>query len=243
MSQTSDLPPAVVNALIRRERLALVGRLLRGLVHNFSGALQTVRLPLDLLELQVMRGGDMDLKAKMGSLQQGVSRLNDELNMLAGMSQQIYRQATEVLDLCGLAREQLTFWRADMFFKHEAQVDSQLPPNAQKVEASYADIALALNLLMANALESLHQNGKSSLRLEFVDRGGQVGLRIIDEGPGPSPQMAPRMFEPFTGDKGPGHEGLGLFLAREVLNRWQGQLLWAENPPGAFELLLPRAAG
>jgi len=243
VSQANVLPPAVVNALIRREQLAMVGRLLRGLVHNFSGALQTVRLPLDLLELQVMRGGDMDMRAKLSSLQQGVSRLNEELGMLAGMSQQIYRQATETFDLCRLAREQLVFWRADMFFKHEAQVDSQMPPKAPQVEASYADIALAFNLLIANALESIYKKGKSSLRVEFVDRGKQVGLRVSDEGPGPSPQMAPRMFEPFAGDKGPEHDGLGLFLAREALKRWRGELLWAENPPGAFDLLLPKAAG
>ncbi len=242
MSKDNLLSPQVVDALIRREQLSRVGRLLRGTVHNFSGALQTLRLPLDLLEMQMLKGGEPNLDQKLPALQQGVSRLGDELSLLAGLSQQIHRVDSEQLDICLLAQEQLDFWQADMFFKHEIQFTAELPQLGPRAQAAYADTALALNSLLANAVESLHQTEQRSLTISLLEEDGWVGLKVVDDGPGPSPEMAPHMFEPFVGNKKPENDGLGLFLARAALSRWGGEVGWAQDPPGAFELRLPPAA-
>lgn len=242
MSKDGPLSPQVIDSLIRREQLARAGRLLRGTVHNLSGALQTLRLPLDLLEMQVLKGGQQNLDHKLSALQQGMTRLGDELALLAGLSQQLFKLEAEVLDLCLLAREQLDFWRTDMFFKHEVQLSTELPKPGPKARAAYADTALALNLLVANALESLQQTDERRLKVSAWQDNGWVGLRVVDQGPGPAPEVAPKMFEPWVGSKKPEKEGLGLFLAREALSRWGGELDWLQDPPGAFELRLPAAA-
>ena len=241
MNQEQPLPPHVVDSLIRREQLSRAGRLLRGTVHNLSGALQTLRLPLDLLEMQLMKGGGQDLGGKLEAMQHGVARMSDELSQLAGLSQQIYRVEAEPLDICLLAREQLEFWRADMFFKHEMQLTAELPQPGPKAQAAYADTALALNVLIANAIESLRETDKRGLAVSLCADDGWAGLKIIDEGPGPDPDMASKMFEPYVGSKKPDQEGLGLFLARQALSRWGGELSWGQNPPGAFQMRLPQA--
>ena len=242
MDQDNLMPPQVIDSLIRREQLSLVGRLLRGLVHNLSGALQTVRLPLDLLEMQAARGGEQNLDQKLPAIQQGLTRMGDELNILANLSQQMYRIEPETLDLCELVRDQLSLWLADMFFKHELQLETQLPQPGPKVRSAYADAALAFNLLLANALEALQEAGQKGLAASAFTDGGQAVLRLVDQGPGPSPEMAPKMFEPFAGHKEDDHDGLGLFLAQAALQRWNGRVKWLNDPPGAFEIRLPLAA-
>lgn len=242
MSQDNMLPPQVIDALIRREQLSLAGRLLRGLVHNMSGALQTVRLPLDLLEMQAMRGGEQNVGTKLSALQQGVSRLSDELSTLASLSQQMHRLEAEPIDLCALANEQLALWHGDMFFKHEVELTTEFSRPVLKAQAAYADAALALDLLLANALESLQESGHNHLTVSLCEDGSRVVLRVTDDGPGPAPEIAPKMFEPFAGHEKPGSDGLGLFLARAALKRWDGELDWLGNPPGAFEIRLPLAA-
>ncbi len=241
MSQVGPLSPQVIDSLIRREQLSLVGRLLRGMVHNLSGALQTVRLPLDLMEMQAQRGESQNLDQKMTGLQQGVMRLSEELNMLANLSQQIHRLETEPLNLSTLAQEQLAFWQADMFFKHDAQLTSELAQPGPKALAAYADIALVMNLLIANAVESLQESHHNSLTVTSCLADNMAVLRVVDDGPGPSPEIAPHMFEPFVGHQKPGSDGLGLFMARAAAKRWDGEVHWLENPPGAFELRLPQA--
>ena len=242
MNQDSLMPPQVIDSLIRREQLALVGRLLRGLVHNLSGALQTVRLPLDLLEMQAARGGEQKLDQKLPAIKQGVTRMSDELNNLANLSQQMYRLEPETLDLCALVQDQLAFWPADMFFKHELKIETELPQPGPKVLSAYADAALAFNLLLANGLESLQEAGQNGLTVKVSKDEWQTVLQVIDQGPGPSPEIAPTMFEPFAGHKDASHDGLGLFLAQAALKRWKGGVKWLNDPPGAFEIRLPLAA-
>lgn len=239
MSQ--ELTPPVVQALIRRERLAQAARLLRGVVHNISGGMQMLRLPLDLLELRLMHGQTQDLGSKFSAIQSGFSRASQELDLLAGRASQLMQGQPADLDLALLAQEQLGFWRADMFFKHEAELTATLPAGLPKTRAPYRDVALAFNALVANALESLQTTGQRGLRVALQAPQGRPRLLVADDGPGPSPQMAPGLFAPFVGDKGPEHDGLGLFLAQAVLEPWGGSVTWLPGPEGGFALEMPPA--
>ena len=62
----------------------MAGRLLPGVVHNLSGAVQLVRLPLDLMEMKLQRADKSELAAKLASAQEGVNRLNNQLELLGG---------------------------------------------------------------------------------------------------------------------------------------------------------------
>lgn len=234
-----ELSPEVVRALIRRERLALLGRLLKGVVHNVSGAMQMLRLPLDLMELRLAQGESRDLGSKLQAMQQGMTRLGEEVDLLSARSLHASGGEPSLLDLSRLAGEQLAFWRADMFFKHEAQLERDLPLGGMPVRAVYADAALAFNLLLANALESIRACGAKGLSVRHVQTEGMAVLSVADQGPGPAPEMVARMFEPFTTDKGPAHDGLGLFLARQALAPAGGVVSWETQGQPRFQMALP----
>lgn len=234
-----ELPPEVTLALIRRERLALLGRLLKGVVHNISGAMQMLRLPLDLMELRLAQGETHDLGNKLQAMQQGMTRLAEEVDLLSARGIHGLGGEASLLDPSRLAAEQLAFWRADMFFKHEAQVEQDLPPGGLPVRAIYADVALAFNLLLANALESLRACGAKGLTVRHRQESGRAFLSVADQGPGPRPEMVPVMFDPFSGDKKPPHDGLGLYLARQALLASGGTVSWEEGAEPCFQISLP----
>jgi C4-dicarboxylate-specific signal transduction histidine kinase len=234
-----ELSPQLVQPLLRRERLAQVGRLLRGVVHNLSGGLQMLRLPLDLLELKLAQGQTQDLGSKLAAIHHGFDRTNSEVDLLAAKASQLQGPAEAPLDLSQLAQEELNFWRADMYFKHEVQLETDLPEATPKCQAAYLDVALAFNVLVANALEAMSPAGAHNLRVRWRQEQGTALLSVADDGPGPSPGMVPRMFEAFSGDKGGAHDGLGLFLAKAALAPWGGDILWQAGPPPLFSLALP----
>ncbi|MFH1034735.1 MAG: ATP-binding protein [Pseudomonadota bacterium] len=234
-----ELSPPVVLALLRRERLAQAARLLRGVVHNLSGGLQMLRLPLDLLELKLAQGQTQDLGAKLGAMHHGFDRTNAEVELLATRASQLQQDAAAPHDLARLAQDQLAFWRADMYFKHEVQLETDLPRASPKCQGSYLDLALAFNALVANALEAMAPAGARRLRVEWRQEQGRALLSVSDDGPGPSPEVAPRMFEAFSGDKDGSHDGLGLFLAKAALAPWGGDILWQAGSPKVFCLALP----
>jgi C4-dicarboxylate-specific signal transduction histidine kinase len=237
-----QMPAQVVDALIQREKLALVSRLLPGVVHNLSGALQMVRLPLDLMELLLAQGEIAGATRKLDAISSGLSRIGQEIDMLAAKSAS--QDPSVPLDLTALVRQELDFWRADMYFKHEVTLENQLPERTVLVRCDALDLALAVNVLMGNAVEAMREADTAgpviTVSLHGDQESGRTGLKVADNGPGPDPELGERMFEPFVTSKAQGHDGLGLFLARQALARNDGHITWQPGRDGGFILDLSR---
>ncbi len=63
---------------------------------------------------------------------------------------------------------------------------------------------------------------------------------MADSGPGPPPEVAERLFEPFVTSK-PEGVGLGLAVARQVAEAHGGSLSWRRDPDRTcFRIELPR---
>jgi signal transduction histidine kinase len=86
---------------------------------------------------------------------------------------------------------------------------------------------LLLNLVL-NAVDATSSHGGAPARIELVlERlcGPCVAVHVKDTGPGPAPEVAARLFEPFVTGK-PEGTGLGLFVARQIAEDHGGTLRW-----------------
>jgi two-component system sensor histidine kinase HydH len=102
------------------------------------------------------------------------------------------------------------------------------PEGAIVVEADADQIQQLLVNLTLNALDAMPCQGE--LRIELGHTAdGQIELRVLDTGQGITPQMLPRLFEPFVTTKETG-AGLGLAVSRRIVEDHGGKL-WAENRP------------
>jgi len=100
-------------------------------------------------------------------------------------------------------------------------------------------LAEAVNVLLANAAK--HAGG-SPAKLEIVDDGDDVEIRVSDRGPGIPRQWRNRVFEPgFRSGQVDGH-GIGLEVARRLMVAQGGSLRLddCEGPGATFVLALPR---
>ena len=223
-----------------RERLVLAARLLPGTVHNISGALQLISMPLDLMDLSLERGDLPGAREKLKALQEGCERLFAEMDR---MSQRAHCQTglePEPLDPADLANQMLDYWRGDLFYKHQVQVNADLTTGLGRVMVAPADLALAFNALVANALEAQQESDDPGLRVSLDRQGDHLQLQVSDAGPGVDAQLAQRIFEPFVGTKPGAHQGLGLFLAREALAPWGGGVAWLPSESQTtFRITLP----
>lgn len=104
------------------------------------------------------------------------------------------------------------------------------------------DLELALACLLENAVDAVGARGSGGVRVDArPEADGRVAIAVIDEGGGIAPDAKDRMLEPFFTTK-PGHQGLGLSIARRIASRWGGSLEVAAVPGGVQATLrLPAA--
>jgi signal transduction histidine kinase len=96
---------------------------------------------------------------------------------------------------------------------------------------------LFLNVL-TNAVEAAGTGGWVEVRWGAAPTQG-VFAEIRDSGPGPTPDVASRLFEPFVTGK-PEGVGLGLAVARQVAVAHGGSIQWRRDTAGTcFRVELP----
>jgi CheY-like chemotaxis protein len=99
--------------------------------------------------------------------------------------------------------------------------------------------------LLTNSITFAPQGGTVAVRVQAVD--GQLEITVEDTGPGIPPAFLPHVFERFrqaSGDatRGKGGLGLGLAIARSVVELHQGTIIAANRDPGpgaVFTVRLP----
>ena len=94
---------------------------------------------------------------------------------------------------------------------------------------------------IVNVLENaLKWSGERPVRIEGVQRGPFLQVRVIDHGPGVDPAHRERMFEPFQrlGDSGPGGVGLGLAVAKGFISVMDGRIDVEDTDGGGTTVVL-----
>jgi signal transduction histidine kinase len=114
--------------------------------------------------------------------------------------------------------------------------DEDLPP----VTAS-DDLNQVWLQLLDNAIDAVRDEGE--VRVSAAVEREEVVVRVVDNGPGIAPDVAPRVFDPFFTTKPPGSGmGLGLHVVRRVLANNNGHVA-LDAAPGRteFRVALPVA--
>lgn len=98
--------------------------------------------------------------------------------------------------------------------------------------------------LLTNAAEAVGERGTITVEAGPLPEAGRAAVRVIDDGPGIPPRLQSRVFEPFfTTRAAEGGSGMGLSLARQIVEKLGGSVA-VESRPGltCFQVTLPIAA-
>ena len=122
----------------------------------------------------------------------------------------------------------------------DAMVDAidevrQKVPDGLLARATPARLREAIGVLLDNAM----RHGKGTVTLAARDGGGTVIVEVGDAGPGVPDQLVPHVFE--RGFSAAGSTGVGLALARALVEADGGRLELSKARPALFEIYLPVA--
>jgi len=86
---------------------------------------------------------------------------------------------------------------------------------------------------------ALQQRQLAQGHLQGGNTCGALWLEVWDSGPGPSPEIEERLFEPFVTGK-PEGVGLGLAVSRQIVEGHGGRITWRrQNSRTCFRIELP----
>src|ERR671933_506711 len=157
----------------------------------------------------------------------------DELLTLARVGQRAPGVPVEPLDLDALIGELSPEWGARLAL-HGRDLAVQVDPDAPHAGASGAAVRQVLGVLLDNAVT----HGRGTVTVTVREAPGAVAVDVADEGPGVH-DPADVLFAGHA-DRRDGH-GIGLALARRLVEAEQGRLTLTRVSPPVFTLLLPTA--
>jgi PAS domain S-box-containing protein len=124
------------------------------------------------------------------------------------------------------------------------ELEAALPRQLPSVRVDQPRIHQVFSNLIGNAIKFTPPGGRIVTSAE--PENGEVVFRVMDTGPGISPDHLPRVFDRFWQERRADHRGtgLGLAIAKGIVEAHGGRI-WAESVPGqgsTFCFTLPLAA-
>jgi two-component system cell cycle sensor histidine kinase/response regulator CckA len=142
------------------------------------------------------------------------------------------------LDLTALVRDSAQLLRAAV--SRACRLHYDLPSGFPLISGDASRLRQALCALAINASEALGPDG-GDITFRVFTRQQSVVLEVQDSGPGISPELRDRVFDPFFSTKEPGR-GLGLAAVKAIARAHSASLEVAGGPGAIFQLAFPSVA-
>ena len=222
--------------LVQSEKLAAVGQLTAGIVHDVKNPLAVIKGLAE--ELREEPGLVEPVRAQLSVIRDNAARANTIVTDLLKFARQSSPEMTE-LDMRQSveAAVRLTEYLAR---KGNVKVVVDLPSRAAVGVYDPQQIEQVLINLIQNAIQAMPGGG--TLRVNLSLAAGAMAIAIADSGIGIPPENLNRIFDPFFTTKPEGEgTGLGLSVSYGIVSRHGGKI-GLESKVGqgtTFTILLP----
>lgn len=230
------------NELIQASKLAALGQLSAGIVHEVNQPLAAIRAYADnaLTFLDRARYTDVQSNLRLiGELTERIARITSHLKTFARKSP----DRREAIALDRAVAYALSLLEPQLK-RTQTTVIQDFPGAAVYVWGDQVRLEQVLVNLLKNALEAMPGQAEPQLQLSITLSDRHVCLSIRDTGPGIAEADLAQIFDPFFTTKAIGAGlGLGLSISNKII-REAGGTLHADNHPeggAVFELRLLRA--
>ena len=231
------------DAILQRSlRFAVAGQLASALTHELNQPMTALLSYVRAAELmsEPQRGPDERLTATLRKAGEEAGRAAAVLRRL----REFYRgegvrlERTDALAVC----EHVAAALQDRMRRSAVEFELRRSASLPNVVVDRTQLELVIHNLLTNSLEafeSLPVRGARARRIEVAGeaRGTDVLIAVDDSGPGISPALGERLFEPFVTSKITGM-GLGLSLSRTFLRSQGGDLSSEPGRLGGARLVI-----
>lgn len=217
-------------AVARAEKLAAIGRLAAGVVHEINNPLATISACAEALQSRVQEGAfsEAGSSAALDDLREYLSLIRSEAFRCKSITNGLLdfsrargseHALIDLADVIKSAARLLTHQQRDAKVEFRIQAAEDLPP----LSGDAGQLQQAIIALATNAVDAMPEGG--TLTIETRLQNGAVLVEITDTGVGIAPENITKIFEPFFTTKEVGRgTGLGLAVCYGILTEHGGSL-------------------
>lgn len=226
--------------MIRLERLALAGQLSANILHDIKKPVANIKHSLPEFD---------ELLPQNEEGREAVSNLKDQTTLFFSILKDLGFERfarsqdgeREYVDLNTIIRQAWSLVKYER--KHVETLWRLDESDALLILAPPWRLIQVISNLILNACQAM--SGRGILVLSAKKEDGMAIVEVIDDGPGVDPAIRQRLFEPFESTKSEDQgTGLGLYIARSIVEGLGGTLELVDAPVGAhFVIRLPLVQG
>jgi len=220
----------------RAQQLAAVGQTMANVAHQIGTPLNLVSGHVQLLQNEI---NDPALRRRLRIVQEQIDRVVATVRSLLERARpQGERQLVRVDTVIGRMGDAMRGRLASAGVTLQIEVQAPLA----NVAADESQLELALLNLVTNALDAMPAGGTLTLTARMAEH--RVKIDVCDTGSGITPDVLPRIFEPWVTTKPAGRgTGLGLSITRDLIIALGGTIAVAtsDGHGTTFTIELPAA--
>lgn len=223
--------------VLQTERLAIVGRFARSIVHDLKNPLNIISITAEMAGMDKSTP-EMRRQSRSRIMKQ-VERISDMVNEILEFtqgSQVAFVPAPTPYDV--FVQQLIEEIRPEVEIK-SASIELENPPPPVKLMLNPKRLRRVFYNLIHNATDAMSGGGRIIARFRL--EGGDVITEIEDSGPGIAPEIADHLFDAFA-TYGKAHgTGLGLSICKKIIEDHRGRIS-ARNETGRgaiFSFALP----
>lgn len=251
LSLTNLTEAAQLNeSLIRAQRLAGIGILTASVAHELNNPISIITSTCsNLLYEAESQNLDADRLLKyVQMIEQSAWRCARIVEVLRNYSfEDSPRMA--MTDWNMIIEDAMTLVRHQLQGQFNIKIEMELAPNLKTIVCDHNRMTQVLINLLTNARDAMQPDGGTifvkswTIPTDTELAGEQFAVSIKDTGRGISSDVADKLFDPFFTTKPMGKGmGLGLFIAKRIVNQHNGRIWGTNNPEGGatFTVVLPQ---
>jgi two-component system sensor histidine kinase ChvG len=230
-----------------RQRIDATEAFAADVAHELKNPLASLRSAVEAL------GSVKDEQARaqlFGLISEDVRRIDRLITDIAAASRldaELSRTRFQPVDVAQLVQGLVAAYTSGGPARRGVLFETRLSgPGEAMVHADADRLAQVLNNLIDNAISFSPEGGAVEISVGL--QGGQVTIDVADHGPGVPPEARDAIFERFYSERTEGqnygqHSGLGLSIARAIVDVLDGRIQVMDRPDGAtgslFRVSLP----